>query len=187
MLVTQRAAHNTVLLVLALLTYVSAYNVSPALLELGRRQTTTESCRPACADRDALQEACAAAGDGDCCRPTYPSAHLTCAYCLSYGSGIDDEQRERLHRSAQAYVERMSTDCARQGQPLDAASVTLTITAGSTTATATQTTRGGSTGTATTASGNPTSTGQNGASSSISGLENLGVALLLGIGASLLA
>jgi hypothetical protein len=81
----------------------------------------------------------------------------------------------------------MSADCARQGQPLDAASVTLTITAGSTTATAPQTTRGGSTGTATTASGNPTSTGQNGASSLISGLENLGVALLLGIGASLLA
>ena len=56
MLATQKAIHNTVLLVLALLTYVSAYNISPALLGLSRRQTTTESCRPACADRDALQE-----------------------------------------------------------------------------------------------------------------------------------
>lgn len=121
MFATGRARQSLALLVLFFVASVSAY-IAP---EIDRRQTTTESCSPACADRDALQEvrlasrggdpescttdahlqSCAAAGDGDCCRPTYPSAHLTCAYCLSYGSGIDDEERERLHRSAQAYVE----------------------------------------------------------------------------------
>ncbi|KAJ2934118.1 hypothetical protein H1R20_g2999, partial [Candolleomyces eurysporus] len=116
--------HATALYLVLLFT---SFAYALTLDELYRRQAT-DDCTPACADRDAMQEACAAARDAGCCRPTYGSAHLTCAYCLSFQPGITDEERERLHRGAQTYVERMAAACEKEGQPLQPASVTLTVT-----------------------------------------------------------
>ncbi|KAJ2913058.1 hypothetical protein MD484_g7354, partial [Candolleomyces efflorescens] len=119
------------------------------------RRQATDVCVPACADRNAMQEACAAERDSDCCRPTYGSAHLTCAYCLSFQPGITDEERERLHRN-------MSAACEREGKPLQPASVTLTVTPTvAATGTSTKTTQSGppSTSGSSSADNNSTSNG----------------------------
>ncbi|KAF6756866.1 hypothetical protein DFP72DRAFT_262541 [Ephemerocybe angulata] len=134
-------------LILSLLVVVSsilnaASQSVPTTVSLSPRQTTdAAACKPACADRDALLQSCEAAEDVDCCRPTYPSAHLTCAYCLSFNSGITDTERESLHQSAQRFADNVIKDCARLGHQLSPASVTLTVTPSGASSTATSTTQ----------------------------------------------